>query len=259
MHDLTGYLHTNHSITRLILRGETETASALINHIEGDDYSALIDLLSDIPTLPTNISVSYQTSNWATEWRLWHHKVEAAWNRYIQAEESSDHDDDDDSYSRVMNILMGNKQAIRQAGTFADSCMATLLYTDPTEHGYDMATVANQVYDAFRDNDALSISMYFLFTGDYDALLGSLSNTLWMQVHFGHLLLTMGFIPSDNDDERQNAEEEKITEPIYYSLNLYAMELVQKYGMWTEAIECIMVCRPNTNVWIKKVMSHSNG
>lgn len=183
--------------------------------------------------------------------------MEAAWNRYTQAEEPSDHDDG--NYSRVMNILMGNKQAIRQNGTFADRCMSTLLFTDPTEHGYDMATVAAQVYDPFRDNDALSISMYYIFTGDYDSLLGSLYDTLWMQVHFGHLLLTIGFIPSDDDDEQENSEEEKITEPIYYSLNLYALELVLQYGMWTEAIECIMVCKPNTNIWIKKVRYHSDG
>ncbi|KAI8331538.1 nucleoporin Nup85-like protein [Chlamydoabsidia padenii] len=240
-------------IKKLVLRGETKAAASLLEGLndEGNDYSTLIQLLSDIPATPTSISVSYRKTTWATEWESWHYQVESAWDRYRQKGSL----EEEDGHLLVWKILMGDKKVIRQNGTFADRCLATLLYTNPSAHAYDTTAIANQVYDSSRDGDFISISIYSLFTGDYDALLGSLGDKLWMQVHFGNLLLAIGYIPSDDDDQQSaTITEEKITEPIYYCLNLYATEIAHKYDMWTEAMQYIMVCRSNTNIWIKKLL-----
>ncbi|CAO3587304.1 unnamed protein product [Absidia cylindrospora] len=245
---------------RLILNGDTKNAGKYFAQFvdSGIEYQALSDLLLQMPELSTFISTSYETLDWTEDWDIWHCDVESVWNKHVESKQVNEEDDNAAGLLSVMKILMGDKKMIQKTEGFGQKCLATLMYSDPRSHQFNMQKIANQLYDPILDGDFMSVLLYNMLDGDFDPLLGLLDDNLWMQVHFGHLLLATGYIPSeaDIDDEQQDTlnTQEQVTEPIYYLFKLYAMEISQKYCMWTEAMECIMVCKSNRNIWIKELL-----
>ncbi|KAI8099851.1 uncharacterized protein BX664DRAFT_29059 [Halteromyces radiatus] len=225
-----------------------------------DEYSSLVNLLSKIPKLPNSYSIYSKQSGWTVLWKEWHAEVELVWKEYERTGLFDEDSYDSNGLHITIQLLMGDQDTIMGQDDFYKRMLANLIYTDPMEHQFDMAYIATHSFDDHMDNSIEHILVYYLLTRRYHELLGAMDDYLWLQTHFGHILFAAGYLTSGQDEQLQKSlvtktiVSEQITEPIHYLIKLYASTIAQEYGMWIEAMQCLLSCQPNTEVWIQKLL-----
>ncbi|CAO3616429.1 unnamed protein product [Cunninghamella blakesleeana] len=253
-------------VRRKLLRGDK---LAVINQLKGysnmencllkDEINKLIDLVKAIPELAMDKDeLKY---DWEKKWASWHQMTEELYDSFFNSGLMNEEDNDDAIELRfTMNILLGDQTSISEAGTFLEKCIGTLLYTNPLQHNNDLAIIASFYYLPEEDDSDQIVNMcYALLVQDFDMFIDLMDDDIWYQTHLGYLLLVSGQFSTTitYNDEDTYKNEEVITEPIFYVIEQYAHTIAEEYKMWIEAMEYLMACKINKEIWIEKLFDLS--
>ncbi|KAI8142879.1 Nup85 nucleoporin-domain-containing protein [Fennellomyces sp. T-0311] len=248
--DAVDWMH----VRRNLLRGNVEEATQIlkgcVDSLSLENQGCLHKVIRVAETMPPLPAGSSSSSTTQAAWYKW-----AVFRRQMADElERFDCSSCDRRVRKeinvVLKILCGDEKVISKAGTFLESFVGLLIYTDPFRSRKDIPAIAER---SLSDEDDVVAACYALLLHDWDGVFSAFDD-LWLQTHMGHALISAGIMPSGDLPASSDADHEECINPVYHIMNAYANTVAHEFNMWEEAVGYVSGCRTNREFWAKQLL-----
>jgi hypothetical protein len=247
---------------RQLFRGNFEEAINILNFalsfVSFDEASAIKTIIKLIQEFQ-EIRYQQDTTLYKEKWTAWHQHCVIRSIEYKDLSQTiSLVNAKDDEIALLFGVLAGDEEILLKCGTFVESIVGIILFSRPQITAAGVNLLAQHVYNTVKlsdhiEQDDTSKACRFFLMGCFDDAFDTCANDIWLQTHLGYALIAAGVLNSEFDPITQADDNEQILDPIYYSIQQYANNITQEFGMWNEAVIYLSCCSSNNEIWIKHV------
>ena len=264
-----------------MLRGNiseaTQMLKACMDTLSTDNQGCLrrlLKLAESMPPLPRN-----NNNDSLTKWQAWkmiRTQVNDEFEGFSASSSSLTTTEHQDSASHdrrirkeinlLLKILCGDEKVISKVGTFLESFVGILIYSEPFRSRTDTSTIAERLVslqqqsleqgqEPEKEGQEESVAVaacHSILLRDWDGAL-SIYDDYYLQTHIGHALICAGVMPKGDEGVLTSIDHEACINPVYHIMNAYAKLIANEYNMWDEAMGYISACSSNREFWAKEV------
>lgn len=242
---------------RQLMRGNFEESMEILtfslDFLDTQQKTAVSKIIKLIADLENVVSTNADKTTFWERWAIWREQCKTNDVEFEFALQSQDVQvEKNEEIQSLYDILIGDEDCIRRYGTYFEVVLGTAWFAKPQSSLSSLKSLAQDIDNL--EEDACVIACSYILMGQFDDAFAIMGGDLWLHTHLGYALIATGNIVTNTRTSTKSTDKENIIDPIYYSIQTYAQNIAEEFGMWEEAVIYLTCCQSNKEIWVNQLL-----